>query len=541
MSIRSGRWLVGLVALVAAGALVSGQPQAAYDLVIRHGFVLDGAGNPWVLADVAVRGDTIVAVGPRLAGKGIREIDARGLVVSPGFIDIHTHAIRGIFKVPTAENYVRQGVTTLFEGQDGSSPIPLRDSLARIEALKTSVNWGSFVGQGSVREAVMGRVDRKATADELARMQALVRQGMEEGGFGLSTGLFYVPGVFTPTDEVISLAAVAGEMGGIYISHMRNEAAGVLDSVRETIAIGERGGLPAQMTHHKIVGPGNWGKSVDTLAMVDAARARGVDVTIDQYPYTASATSISALLPSWSLEGTQADVVARLKDPALRAKIKVAIIESLKVDRGGGDPKNVAVSQCAWRPSLAGKNLAQITQERGGEPTMESAAETTMWIVEQGGAQGIFHAIGEDDLIRILQHRATMIASDGEVPVFGEAAPHPRSYGTFVRVLARYVREQHVLSLPDAIRKMTSLPAWRAGLLDRGLIRPGMKADIAIFDDTAVKDTATFERPHQYAEGVSTVIVNGVVSFESGQMTAARAGKVLRGAGYRLRAPGSRP
>jgi N-acyl-D-amino-acid deacylase len=526
-------WLGVIVVLLAVGALARGQSASNYDLVIRNGYVLDGAGNPWVLADVAVQGDAIVAIGRSLPGAGRREIDARGLVVSPGFIDLHTHASRGIFDVPTAENYVRQGVTTIFEGPDGGSPIPLRPFLARVEALKTSVNWGMFVGQGSVREAVIGRADRKATADEIGRMRALVRTGMEDGAFGLSSGLFYVPGIFTPQAEVVALAEEAGKMGGIYVSHMRNEAAQILDSVRETIAIGEQGRLPSQITHHKIIGKGNWGRSIDTLRLVDEARARGVDVTIDQYPYTASSTSISALLPPWALEGESSQVVARLKDPALRPKIKAAIIESLEIDRGGGDPKNVAVAACSWNPSLAGKNLTQITQDRGLEPTMANAAETAMWIVEQGSASGIFHAIDEADLVRILQHRATMIASDGEVPIFGQASPHPRSYGTFARVLGRYVRDQHVIGLPDAIRKMTSFPAWRVALFDRGLLRPGMKADITVFDDGTIRDVATFDRPHQYAEGVHTVIVNGEVVYESAHMTAARPGRVLRGPAYR--------
>jgi len=529
---QRARLLAGLAAIAGAVALTAAQPAPVYDLVIRHGFVLDGAGNPWVLADVAVAGDRIADIAPGLAGKGRREIDARGGVVSPGFIDLHTHARRGIFQVPTAENYVRQGVTTVFEGPDGGSPLPIGEFLAKVEALKTSVNWGMFVGQGAVREAVIGRADRPATAAELDRMKALVREGMRDGAFGISSGLFYVPGIFTPTDEVMAVSAEAGAMGGIYISHMRNEAAGILDSVAETIAIGERGHMPTQITHHKIIGTGNWGKSVDTLRLVDAARARGVDVTIDQYPYTASATGITALLPPWALEGTSRDVVARLKDPAQRPKIKAAIVDALRYDRGGGNPKNVAISSCSWNPALAGKTLAEITRSRGAEPTLDHAADTTMWIVEQGGASGIFHAIDEGDLVRILQHRATMIASDGEVPIFGQASPHPRSYGTFARVLGRYVREQKIVSLPEAIRKMTSFPAWRVGLHDRGLLRPGMKADITIFDDTRIQDRATFAQPHQYADGVVTVMVNGSVVFENGAMTAARPGQVLRGGAY---------
>ncbi len=508
----------------------------AYDMIIRGGHVLDGAGNPWVNADIAIHGDSIVAVAPALPGRGVREIDARGLVVSPGFIDIHTHARRGIFDVPTADNYVRQGVTTLFEGPDGSSPVPLKPFLEKVEATKITPNWAMFVGQGSVREAVIGRVNRPATAEEIEKMKELVRQGMKDGGFGLSSGLVYVPGIYTPPGEVEALAEVAGALGGMYQSHMRNEAAAVLESVRETIAVGEKGRMPTQITHHKIIGTGNWGKSIGTLRLVAEARARGVDVTIDQYPYTASATSISVLLPPWALEGTNAQVVARVKDPALRAKMKPEIVESLRLERGGGDAKNVSVSSCQWDPRLAGKNLADITRGRGAEPTLENAADTVLWIVEQGGAQGIFHAIDEGDLERILQAPETMIASDGEVCIFGKASPHPRSYGTFVRVLGRYVRERRVITLTDAVRRMTSLPAWRAGLHDRGLIRPGMKADLAIWDAGRIADTATYEQPHQYATGISRVIVNGQVVFEDEKMTPARPGRVLRGPAYAARA-----
>jgi dihydroorotase/N-acyl-D-amino-acid deacylase len=290
--------------------------------------------------------------------------------------------------------------------------------------------------------------------------------------------------------------------------------------------------MPTQITHHKIIGTGNWGRSADALALVADARARGVDVTIDQYPYTASSTGINALLPPWALEGSQADIVSRLRDTGQRARIKSAIVDSLTHDRGGGDPKNVQIAACAWDPSLAGRNLAEITRARGGEPTLDQAAETVMWMVERGGASGIFHAIDEADLERILKDPATMIASDGEVPIFGAASPHPRSYGTFVRVLGRYVRERHVIPLAEAVRKMTSFPAQRVGLLDRGVLRPGMKADIAIWDAATIADNATFERPHQYAAGVETVIVNGQVVYEHGAMTPARPGRVLYGPAY---------
>jgi dihydroorotase/N-acyl-D-amino-acid deacylase len=341
-----------------------------------------------------------------------------------------------------------------------------------------------------------------------------------------------VPGTFTPTDEVVALARVAGRFGGIHTSHQRDDAAKVLDSVRETIAIGEKGGLPTQVTHHKVVGKANWGRATDTLRLIDDARARGVDVTSDQYPYTASSTSIqAALLPAWALEGGRTEVLGRLKDPAARAKMKAGAVAMIRDERGGGDPKNVQLASCQFDPALAGKTLADVTRQRGMEPTIENAADATLWIVEQGGCQGIFHAMSDADVERILRHPATMVASDGEVPIFGRAHPHPRSYGTFVRVLGVYVREKQTITLEDAIRKMTSFPAARLRLADRGILRAGMKADIAVFNPSTVRDTATFEKPHQYAEGVSHVIVNGQVVVERGEMTAARPGRVLYGPG----------
>jgi len=423
-------------------------------------------------------------------------------------------------------------VTELHDVRQADIGQTMRGFLDKIAATPISVNFATFVGQGSVRGEVVGQVDRKATPGEIAKMQELVRQGMRDGAFGLSSGLFYVPGAFTPTEEVIALARAAGEAGGIYISHMRDEASKVVDSVRETIRIGEEGGLPTQVTHHKIIGAAYWGRSVDTLRLIDEARARGVDATIDQYPYTASSTSIQAALwPQWAQEGGRAAIEARLKDPATRAKIKAGSVAIIRDERGGGDPKNVVISSCGWDASLAGKHLGEITALRGMAVNIENAAEAVLWIVEQGGCGGIFHAINEEDLVRILRHPATMVASDGEIPIFGRAHPHPRSYGTFARVLARYVREQGVLTLEQAVRKMSSFPAQRTGLVDRGVLRPGMKADLAIFDPAAVRDTATFEQPHQYATGVSHVIVNGQVVYEGGKMTPARSGKVLYGAG----------
>ena len=516
------------IAILASAALAV-QP-APYDLLLQHGRIVDGSGSPWFAGDVAIRGDVIAAIAPRIDAPAARTIELNGQVVAPGFIDIHTHARRGLAQVPTAPNYVRQGVTTVIEGPDGSSALPIAPFFAQLEELKKSVNIASFLGQGSIRSAIVGTTNRKATADELAKMAGMVEQGMRDGAVGLSTGLFYVPGTFTPAEEVIELARAAGRLGGIHASHQRDDAAKLLDSVQETIAIGEKGGLPTQISHAKVVGVGNWGRSVDMLRLVDEARARGVDVTIDQYPYTASSTSIAAaLIPAWVLEGGREATLARLKDAGAREKAKGGIAMMIRDERGGGDPKNVQFASCGFDPSLAGKTLADLTRARGLAPTIRNAAEVVMWIVEQGGCQGIFHAMSERDLVRILRHPATMIASDGSVPVFGEANPHPRSYGTFARVLGRYVREKQVLSLEDAIRKMSSFPAARLGLSDRGLLRPGLKADIAVFDPATVRDTATFAKPHAYAEGFSHVIVNGQVVFENGGMTEARPGRVLYG------------
>jgi len=516
---------LGVLVLYSAAAAVQAP---TYDLILRNGRVVDGSGSPWYKGDVAVRGDTIVKIAPVITESALRVIDVAGQVIAPGFIDIHSHAREGIFDVPAAENYIRQGVATVIEGPDGSSPLPISEFLSRLDALQKTINIGTMVGQGSVRAAVIGQTDRKPTADELAKMRVLVEQGMRDGAFGLSSGLFYVPGTFSSTDEVTELAKIAARFGGIYISHMRDEASRVVDSVNETIAIGEQGGLPTQLTHHKIIGAANWGKSVDTLRLVDEARKRGVDATIDQYPYTASSTSIgAALLPAWAQEGGREKVLGRLRDTGVRADIKSEVVRSIQNERGGGDPKNVVLARCDWNESLAGKNLAEVTRIRGMEPTVANAAEAAMWIVEQGNCSAIFHAIDEEDLRRIVRHPATMIASDGGIPVFGKANPHPRSYGTFARVLAVYVRETNTITLEDAVRKMSSFPAQRLGLGDRGLLRPGMKADIAVFDPARVRDAATFENPHQYAEGFSTVIVNGKIVLDAGAMQPARPGRVL--------------
>ena len=504
-----------------------------FDTVILNGRLVDGSGNPWFRADVGIIDDRIARIGNLSSSAAERIIDASGLVVAPGFIDPHTHALRGIFDVPRAESALLQGVTTLTEGNDGSSPYPIDEHLDAIKEKKISPNWGVFVGQGTVRSRVLGTEDREASVREMEQMKAMVAQAMEQGALGMSTGLFYVPGSFTSTEEIIELSKVTAEYNGIYISHMREEASQLIDSVNETIRIGVEANIPVQMTHHKVIGIENWGSSKETLRLVDEARARGIDVTIDQYPYTASQTGITALVPQWAQEGGRERLLERIDSDETRLSIKNEIVSKILYDRGGGDPKNVFISRNSWEPEMAGKNLAELTMEKGLQPTAENAAEIVFDIIRGGGATAIYHAIGPDDVDRIMQHPATAIGSDGPVGIFGEGAPHPRQYGTFARVLGLYVRERGIISLEEAVRKMSSQTARRLGIHDRGLITENYFADIAVFDPDEIIDKATFEDPHQYAIGMKYVFVNGALVVDDGHHTGAKPGRIIYGPGYR--------
>ena len=510
-------------------------PQESFDLLIKNGRIVDGTGTPWYEADVGIVGDRITRVGNLSGAIAPQVIDATGLIVAPGFIDPHTHALRGIFDVPNAESALLQGVTTLTEGNDGSSPYPIDRHYADIQDLRISPNWAVFVGQGTIRQRVIGFGLRKASPQEMDRMKQMVRDAMEQGALGISTGLFYVPGSFTSTEEVIELSKVAAEYNGIYISHIREEAAQLIDSVQETIRIGEEAGIPVQITHHKVIGVENWGASIESLRLVDEARARGVDVTIDQYPYTASQTSINALIPQWAQAGGREEMLNRINSPETYSTIKNEVIAKILYDRGGGDPKNVFISRNSWDPNMAGKNLAELTMEAGMEPTPENAAEIVFDIIRGGGATAVYHAIGPEDVDRIMRHPATAIGSDGPVGVFGEGAPHPRQYGTFARILGHYVRERGVITLEEAVKKMSSQSARRLGIHDRGLITEGYFADVAVFDAEEIIDRASFEQPHQYATGMKFVLVNGEVVVENGAHTGRRPGRILHGPGFTVR------
>jgi N-acyl-D-amino-acid deacylase len=506
-------------------------PAAAqrYDLLITNGAVIDGTGALRFRADVAVSAGRVVALSrtPLARSRATRVIDAAGLVVAPGFIDLHAH-LDPILNMPDAESHVRQGVTLALGGPDGGGPWPFKPYLDSVAARPLGMNVAFLAGHNTIRSAVMGTENRAPTPAELSRMEAMVAQSMGEGAFGMSTGLRYIPGFYSNTDEVVALSKVAGDSGGIYTSHLREEGVGLLEGVAEALEIGRRAHIPVVLTHHKAIGRLMWGKSVVTLAMVDSARRAGTDVMIDQYPYTASSTSLDVLVPPWALAGGRSQLAQRLANPQLKDSITKGVIEYLLNDRGGGDLKRVQFARVSWDKTLEGKTLYDLTTRRNLAPTPENAAPLVLESVLKGGASMVFHVIDEGDVKRIMAHPMTMIASDGRLTRLGDGVPHPRNYGTFPRVIGHYVRDEHVLTLEQAVRKMTGMPAARLGLKDHGCISEGCVADITLFNPATVRDVGTFEDPHHYPEGIPYVIVNGAVVVDNGKFTAARPGKVIK-------------
>jgi N-acyl-D-amino-acid deacylase len=527
-ALRAGGLVAFLVACIPAHA-PEPPPAAAYDLLIAGGTVVDGSGAPRYRADVAITGDRIALVSreavPREGAR--RTIDATGLIVAPGFIDLHAH-LDPLLRLPDAESHVRQGVTTALGGPDGGGPWPLAAYLDSAQSLGVGMNVAFLVGHNTVRREVMGLDNRAPTAAELERMRGMVAQAMHEGAFGISTGLRYLPGTFSTIDEVVALSKMAADSGGIYTSHLREEGLGLLEGVAEAIEIGRRTGMTVVLTHHKVVGKPMWGASARTLAMVDSARAAGVDVRIDQYPYTATYTGISVLIPPWALAGGDSAFESRLGDRALRDSIVRGIVHNILTDRGGGDLSRVQLARVPWQTALEGRTLHDWAAERGLPPTPETGAELVIEAERKGGVSAIYHVLDEGDVDRIMRHPQTMIASDGRLTRPGDGHPHPRWYGTFPRVLARYVRERRVLTLEEAVHKMTGMPAATLRLADRGRLIGGARADVTIFNASSIADRATFEEPHQYPTGIPYVIVNGTLAVDGGRFTGARAGRVLR-------------
>ncbi len=523
------RLLIAALLLLAlrAPATLLGQGAATFDVLIIDGLVLDGTGSVGQRVDVGVRGDRIVAMAASLPRTNARRvINAGGRVVSPGFVDLHAH-LEPLLQLPLMESAMRQGVTFALGGPDGGSPLPLAPYMDSVRTIGVGINVGYQVGHNDVRRSVMGMEARAPTAAELTRMRQLVAQAMGSGAFGLSTGLLYLPGTYSNVEEVVALAQVASDSGGIYTSHLRKEGIGLLDGVGEALEIGRRARIPVVLTHHKAVGQKMWGQSTVTLAMVDSARRAGTDVMMDQYPYTATHTGIGVLVPSWAMAGGNDEFRKRVAIPAVKDSILRGIVDNILNDRGGGDLSRVQFSRVAWDKTLEGKTLRDWADRRTLAPTPENGAALVLEAMLNGGGNAIYHVLDEQDVRRIMAHPFTMIASDGRLSQPGDGHPHPRAYGTFPRVLGEYVRTQQVLTLSQAIHKMTQMPATRLGLRDRGVLRVGAYADVVVFDQSTVKDQSTFTAPHQYPLGIETVLVNGELAVDEGKPTGVRAGRVV--------------
>jgi N-acyl-D-amino-acid deacylase len=503
------------------------QAQPPYDLLVRNARVIDGAGNPWFRADIAVKGGRISAIGALGPVAASRVIDAKERIVTPGFLDVHTHVEGAVERVPRGDNYLLDGVTTVVTGNCGGSVERMGDWFRELEAKGLGLNLASLVGHNTVRRAAMGTANRPATAEELTKMKELVHRAMQEGAVGLSTGLIYIPGTYSTTDEVVDLAKAAAAYQGVYASHMRDEGAKILDAINEAARVGLEAGMRVQLSHFKIDTPRLWGMSDKSLGLVDEYRRKGVDVVIDQYPYDHSSTNLGITLPSWALADNGAKVKERLTSPGTRQEI-AAEMQRMIANLGHEDYTYAIVA--TFRPNKAyeGKNIREITVMRGQPPTVANQVDTILDMMLAGGAQMVYHSMGDVDVERILRYPHTAIASDGGIRIFGEGMPHPRAYGTNARVLAEFVRKRGILTLEDAIRRMTSLPARTFGFKDRGILREGAAADLLVFDPARVQDKATHTQPHQYSEGFDFVIVNGTVMVDEGRLTEARPGKVLR-------------
>jgi N-acyl-D-amino-acid deacylase len=531
--------LVGAVALSASAQ--APRADTTYDIVIRNGRVLDGEGNPWILADVGIRDGKFAKIG-KITTHGKKEIDATGKYVSPGWIDMMDQSGSVLPRNGLAENKLQEGVTTAIGGE-GGTPVPaarVGEYFANLEKSGISINFGSYFSETQARVAVLGQSARAPNAAELAHMRAIMDTAMRGGAMGMTTALIYPPSSYSTTDELVEVAKAAAAYGGTYASHMRDEGKGIVGAINELIAISERAGLPGEIFHLKVAYKPGWGVLMDSVRQtVEAARSRGVDVAADLYVYTAGGTGIEATIPSWAHEGGVDSLKARLANPQIRARLKNELSTGSPgwwniVEAAGGWEGVVLVN--ARNPDNAKyeqKSIAQIAKETGKDP-----ADAAWDLVAQGRGRvmGIYHMMGEPDIETALRFPWTSIGSDaGAVAQIGvpdeTGLPHPRSFGNFPRVIAKYVKQQHVLTLPEAIRKMTGWPATRMRLANRGTITAGNWADVTIFDFDKLQDQATYEKPMEFPTGIEWVLVNGVVTIDHGKHTGAKAGRALRGPG----------
>ena len=519
--------------------------ESVYDIVIRNGRVLDGAGNPWILADVAIKNGRFVQIG-KINGKGRREIDARGRYVSPGWIDMLDQSGSVLPRNGLAENKLLMGVTTAVGGE-GGTPVPaekIAEYFAGLEKSGISINFGTYFSETQARVAVLGTSAKAPTPDELAKMKAILETAMKAGVIGMTTALIYPPASYANTDELVEMAKVAGQHGGIYASHIRGEGKELVQSIEEAITIGERGGLPVEIFHLKAAYQPGWGKLMNEAgAKIEEARGRGVDVAADVYLYTAGGTGLDSVIPSWAFEGGREKLLEHLKDPATRARLKNEIKTgspgwwNIVEASGSWDNIVLANAQNKENERFVGKSIAAIAKEWNKEP-----ADAAFDLVAQGTGgrvTAIYHMMSEQDIVRALKFPWTSLGSDAGTSLKlgstdGTGLGHPRGYGNFPRLIARYVREQKDLTLEEAIRKMTSWPATRMRLASRGMIKEGNWADVVIFDYDKIQDRATFEQPLLTPVGIDHVLVNGQLVIENGKHTGARPGKVLYGPGRRI-------
>ena len=493
-----------------------------FDLVIRGGAVVDGTGVPAKRADVGINDDTITAVGDLGDASGATQLDASGLVVAPGFIDIHNHAHNeaegGVLKIPRAENMVRMGVTTLIAGNCGGSPWPLDEHLAAVEQAPIRQNYGMLLGHGSIRARAGVRGNAVASAEQVTRMQDLAREGMDAGAFGMSTGYF---AQCVTLDEMVSVSKAVAECGGIYTSHIRSEGAGLLDAVGEAITVAEQAEIPVQISHIKTYGRSAWPLAEQTLELIHAAQSRGASVHADRYPYIASFTSITSLMGrEIPAEAAARGGMKHVRDPDLVGRARVVLAQNLAEMNGA---ENVMLAPLRPRPGEAGKRLAEVAAGRG-----VNAADAAIELAVEGNCSCIFFSMLEENLDAFYRDSAVWVGSDGHLRLFGEGVSHPRNYGTFPRALGRYGRDRGCFTLEEGVAKMTGLPAAKLGLRRRGVIKRGNVADIVVFDWDTVQDRATFEEPHQYPAGIPHVIVNGQFAVRDGQTTDCCAGRVVR-------------
>ena len=497
------------------------------DILIKNGKIVDGTGNSWFLGDIAIKDGKILAKGHLDSWTAQKTIDATGLIVSPGFIDVHTHMEDLEKKDPEAKNFIFDGVTTVITGNCGTSRTDIKKYLDYLDNLKMSINMATLVGHNDVRKAVMGTANRTPTEEELQQMEAIVEKGMQDGAVGFSTGLIYIPGTYSKTDEVVRLAKAAAKYKGVYASHIRSEGDSVAIAVNEAIDIARQAKMPVEISHYKIVGEQNWGRSKETVPLIIKAREEGIDATIDQYPYTASSTNMGTMLPSWALADGKDSIVARLANPAIRKRITNFMLKGLK-KRGKEHFSYAVVANYKPDKSYNGKSIEEVNTMLGKAHTAEEEASTVMDMMSNGGSSMVFHGMCEEDVKTIMQYPYNMFASDGGVRVMGEGVPHPRSYGTNARVLGKYVREQKVIGLEEAIRRMTSLPAQKFQLKNIGLLCEGYNADLTLFDEKTINDLSTYDNPHQYSVGVKYVVVNGKLTVNDGKHTGERNGRTLK-------------